>query len=598
MIARSALRPSILVALGVLLGSGLAAAVVVLSRGEPTANRPVALPEISEGGMPTEPLQDLTIGNLAVKGPRPWVDVRAFGAIGDGTAVDVAAIQAAIDSIPTTGPGGVTGGTVVLPPGNYYLGTDQLVIDRSSISLWAMQGTALSYSGTDAAIKVDCSTYLEDVTIRLDHLNLNPHIGGVPAGPAPYGIRVTGDGGCSLLRIYFSKIDSFTVAGIRFEDGSKNVGVIDGDVIAGGQYGIQFIDGADGAYEAYDIRVGVIFNTTVAGFYAESQFLNSLVEVDVDLGSDATNQKIDIAGAHNTIILRGANPANFGQAAPTVRLRPTAMDNTIFLKPQLLTGLIDESPPGSNTIVAPATAENWIKNPSFESWSGEAQVDWSTTKAIVTKEESDVRNGRYSARLTSRGAYAHIFQRVPDWMKGQTVTLAGWMKAPSTNTYDAAIALDEDGLGVQTVVPKDGLWHFVVTSHTFAATAARANVRVYVNASENTDSDDKLLVDGLVLVLGNMPRLPIDNPQSALTATATWDPPSLEKGGVASTTVTVSGASVGDIAYASHDRIGANNVIISAHVQSAESVRVVLQNGSSADIDIPTGTLRVTVRKY
>ncbi len=45
----------------------------------------------------------------------PWVDVRAFGAVGDGVADDAAAIQAAIDSLD------VRRGVVFFPPGSYRI---------------------------------------------------------------------------------------------------------------------------------------------------------------------------------------------------------------------------------------------------------------------------------------------------------------------------------------------------------------------------------------------------------------------------------------------------------------------------------------------
>lgn len=80
-----------------------------------------------------------------------------------------------------------------------------------------------------------------------------------------------------------------------------------------------------------------------------------------------------------------------------------------------------------------------------------------------------------------------------------------------------------------------------------------------------------------------------------LTATATWDPALLAAGAVASTTITVTGAVAGDVAIASHDQLGANNVLISAHVQAADTVRVVLRNETGANLDIASGTLRVMV---
>jgi len=44
--------------------------------------------------------------------PSSWVDVKAYGAKGDETTDDTAAIQAAMNAV-------ISGGTVFLPPGNY-----------------------------------------------------------------------------------------------------------------------------------------------------------------------------------------------------------------------------------------------------------------------------------------------------------------------------------------------------------------------------------------------------------------------------------------------------------------------------------------------
>jgi hypothetical protein len=51
-------------------------------------------------------------GHLAVKGYRPWVDVTAFGALGDGSSCGPA-VLAAINSLPASG------GLVYFPPGTY-----------------------------------------------------------------------------------------------------------------------------------------------------------------------------------------------------------------------------------------------------------------------------------------------------------------------------------------------------------------------------------------------------------------------------------------------------------------------------------------------
>lgn len=80
-----------------------------------------------------------------------------------------------------------------------------------------------------------------------------------------------------------------------------------------------------------------------------------------------------------------------------------------------------------------------------------------------------------------------------------------------------------------------------------------------------------------------------------LTATTTWDPALMAAGAAVSTTVTVTGAAVDDVAIAQHDQIGANDVIVSAFVQAADTVRVVLRNETGGNLDVASGTLRVDV---
>ncbi len=58
------------------------------------------------------------------RGPGPWADVKAWGAVGDGVADDTAAIQAAIDSLGL-------GGTVFFPPGSYRTSATLLMPDRN-----------------------------------------------------------------------------------------------------------------------------------------------------------------------------------------------------------------------------------------------------------------------------------------------------------------------------------------------------------------------------------------------------------------------------------------------------------------------------------
>lgn len=97
--------------------------------------------------------------------------------------------------------------------------------------------------------------------------------------------------------------------------------------------------------------------------------------------------------------------------------------------------------------------------------------------------------------------------------------------------------------------------------------------------------------DGTQVLIAGTPIAPI------LRASKTWDPGSINDGAVAPTTITATGAVAGDTVIASHDQIGANDVLVSAHVQAADTVRVVMLNKTGGALDVASGTLYVTVFK-
>jgi hypothetical protein len=66
------------------------------------------------------------LGNETVTGPRPRVDVTAFGAKGDGVTDDTAAIEAAITAVCNSYPQANGGGSIFFPPGVYILTQPQL----------------------------------------------------------------------------------------------------------------------------------------------------------------------------------------------------------------------------------------------------------------------------------------------------------------------------------------------------------------------------------------------------------------------------------------------------------------------------------------
>ncbi|MGZ5234210.1 MAG: glycosyl hydrolase family 28-related protein, partial [Burkholderiales bacterium] len=91
----------------------------------------------------TEPALSASLANNAN------YNVKDYGALGDGSTNDAAAIQAAIAAAQAT----VSGGRVYFPPGIYYTGTKTISITNLGIVLeMADAGSYIKYNGTDYAI--------------------------------------------------------------------------------------------------------------------------------------------------------------------------------------------------------------------------------------------------------------------------------------------------------------------------------------------------------------------------------------------------------------------------------------------------------------
>ena len=98
-------------------------------------------------------------------------DIRSFGAKGDGSMKDTAAIQAAVDKA------GSAGGTVLIPPGNYPSGTVHL---KSNITLRIEKGARLMFSPDDS----DFDPY-EELPYRMTGSTETRDTRSAPANPSP-----------------------------------------------------------------------------------------------------------------------------------------------------------------------------------------------------------------------------------------------------------------------------------------------------------------------------------------------------------------------------------------------------------------------------
>jgi hypothetical protein len=81
-----------------------------------------------------------------------------------------------------------------------------------------------------------------------------------------------------------------------------------------------------------------------------------------------------------------------------------------------------------------------------------------------------------------------------------------------------------------------------------------------------------------------------------LQTSITHDPPSLAAGAGVTTTATVTGAALGDLARASFS-LDLQGIMLTAWVSEADTVSVRFQNGTVGVVDLASGTLRVRVEK-
>lgn len=84
--------------------------------------------------------------------------------------------------------------------------------------------------------------------------------------------------------------------------------------------------------------------------------------------------------------------------------------------------------------------------------------------------------------------------------------------------------------------------------------------------------------------------------EQILNGSVTFDPPSLIGGAGTTTTLTVTGAALGDFAETTFSR-DLQGITVTAWVSAADTVSVRLQNDTGGTLDLASGTLRARVRK-
>lgn len=105
------------------------------------------------------------------------------------------------------------------------------------------------------------------------------------------------------------------------------------------------------------------------------------------------------------------------------------------------------------------------------------------------------------------------------------------------------------------------------------------------------------MLSGLATLGYAFPATVANDPLSALlSGSATFDPPSLASGAGATTTLTVTGAALGDEVTSVSFSLDLQGITVTAWVSAANTVSVRFQNGTAGVLDLASGTLRARVR--
>lgn len=83
-----------------------------------------------------------------------------------------------------------------------------------------------------------------------------------------------------------------------------------------------------------------------------------------------------------------------------------------------------------------------------------------------------------------------------------------------------------------------------------------------------------------------------------LTGSATYNPTSLVDGAGATTTVTVTGAVLGDYVAGVSFSLDLQGILLTGYVSAADTVSVRFQNETTGTIDLGSGTIRALVRSF
>jgi hypothetical protein len=503
-----------------------------------------------------------------------WFNVKAYGAVGDGTTDDTAAIQAAVDAAVAAG-----GGTVWFPkPSVYYRATTgNIVIGGNRIKFEGDRGARVVCDGVGADLFVlgTASVARSELIFRHLYLTTTPsagHIFNVPKGishvtidhctleiqgTAKSVLYMHSAGDMINVQLLYNNVLTMAASTVpAWIDVVCSSGGANGNTVQGGRHT------AIGATPALGAGVPPIHveSSSASTYTYDWVFRDILFEVPSNgcirlmtakghRIENCTVYDLHVAGGskqHGVIIGAGAG----GLASQDNVIRNYKQRSSISGGSPLGTGMKDIS-------LVVGKAVRTVMDGCWGIIDGTFTVDNNFNAGTVF--------------LNMRGA---VFEDVPAPTTGQLHSSL-FMNGGFLTTDGARVQWGTGPMLLAGTGSPEGV-HAAPVGSVFLRGDGATGTVLYRKASGT----------------GNTGWNP-----DALLGSATWDPASVADGAIASTTVTVTGAVAGDVALASHPGITVAGAILHAQVTAADTVTVTLLNKTGGALDLASGTLRVRVMK-
>lgn len=274
---------------------------------------------------------------------------------------------------------------------------------------------------------------------------------------------------------------------------------------------------------------------------------------------------------------------------------------------------------------------NLLPNSGFDVWSGAEPHGWVTFTGTAAQEAAVVRGTAKAIKVTGAAENVNVscfvasasagdksLGQIPiGYLRGKQITVGVWCRSAFAGVGNVRAVTDGTGGASYGAAHHSGGggWEFLAASALVPADATKAGISFRSsNGGANLTGD--VYFSEPILVVGT--ELPNYSPRALddsftwaagalagalrdrlrLSGSATWDPGSVAAGAYTSTTLTVTGAAVGDVVSVGFSDPVPAGCVLSGAVTVADTVTVTLVNHAAGAVDLASGTLRADVWQH